>query len=42
MSSSEIERWNSIAESWHRWIPHMHTWYVPPTKSMLVEVKLES
>jgi hypothetical protein len=42
MSSSEIEPWNSIAESWHRRVPHMHTWYAPPTESILVEVNLES
>jgi ubiquinone/menaquinone biosynthesis C-methylase UbiE len=35
MSSSEIERWNAIAESWHRWIPQMHTWYEPATELML-------
>jgi len=35
MSSSDIERWNAIAESWHRWIPHMHTWYEPATELML-------
>lgn len=35
MSSSEIERWNAIAESWHRWIPHMHSWYGPATELML-------
>ena len=35
MSSSNVERWNAIAESWHRWIPHMHTWYEPATKLML-------
>jgi len=35
MSSSEIERWNAIADSWHKWIPHMHTWYEPATELML-------
>jgi ubiquinone/menaquinone biosynthesis C-methylase UbiE len=35
MSSSDIERWNAIADSWHRWIPHMHTWYEPATELML-------
>lgn len=35
MSSSDIERWNAIAESWHRWIPHMHTWYEPATELMI-------
>jgi ubiquinone/menaquinone biosynthesis C-methylase UbiE len=35
MSSSEIERWNSIAKSWHKWIPHMHAWYAPATELML-------
>lgn len=35
MSSSDIERWNAIAESWHRWIPKMHVWYEPATELML-------
>ena len=35
MSSSDIERWNAIAESWHRWIPIMHVWYEPATELML-------
>jgi len=35
MSSSDLERWNAIAESWHRWIPQMHTWYEPATRLML-------
>ena len=35
MSSSTIDRWNEIAESWHRWIPHMHSWYEPATELML-------
>ena len=35
MSSLNTERWNAIAESWHRWIPQMHTWYNPATELML-------
>lgn len=35
MSSSTIERWNAIAESWHRWTPKMHVWYEPATELML-------
>ena len=35
MSVSNIERWNTIAESWHKWIPHMHRWYAPATELML-------
>jgi len=35
MSSSNIERWNAIAEAWHKWTPHMHTWYEPATTLML-------
>lgn len=35
MSSSDIERWNAIAESWHRWIPKMHVWSEPATELML-------
>jgi ubiquinone/menaquinone biosynthesis C-methylase UbiE len=40
MSSSEIERWNTIAETWHRWIPQMHTWYGPATELMLDLAKI--
>jgi len=42
MSSSNIERWNAIAESWHRWIPHMHTWYEPATELMLDLARISS
>jgi len=42
MSSSDIERWNAIAESWHRWIPQMHTWYEPATQLMLDLAKVGS
>jgi len=42
MSSSEIERWNAIAESWHKWIPHMHTWYEPATELMLDLAQVET
>jgi SAM-dependent methyltransferase len=33
--ASEAERWNAIAEGWHRWIPMMHAWYAPATELML-------
>jgi hypothetical protein len=23
MSPSNVERWNAIAETWHKWIPHI-------------------
>jgi len=35
MTTPDIDRWNAIAESWHKWIPHMHTWYEPATDLML-------
>jgi ubiquinone/menaquinone biosynthesis C-methylase UbiE len=31
----EAERWNAIAEGWHRWIPMMRAWYAPATELML-------
>jgi ubiquinone/menaquinone biosynthesis C-methylase UbiE len=42
MSSSEIERWNAIAESWHTWIPKMHVWYEPATELMLDLAQIHS
>jgi ubiquinone/menaquinone biosynthesis C-methylase UbiE len=42
MSSSDIERWNAIAESWHRWIPKMHVWYEPATELMLDLAQINS
>ncbi len=33
--ASEAERWNAIAEGWHRWIPMMRAWYAPATELML-------
>jgi ubiquinone/menaquinone biosynthesis C-methylase UbiE len=33
--ASEAERWNAIAEGWHRWIPMMRAWYTPATELML-------
>lgn len=35
MSSTDIDPWNAIAESWHKWIPQMHTWYEPATELMV-------
>jgi ubiquinone/menaquinone biosynthesis C-methylase UbiE len=29
------QKWNSIAESWHSWIPRMREWYAPATDLML-------
>lgn len=31
----EAERWNAIAEGWHKWIPMMRAWYAPATELML-------
>lgn len=31
----ETERWNAIAEGWHKWIPRMRAWYAPATELML-------
>src|SRR5688572_2909140 len=33
--ASQAERWNAIAEGWHRWIPMMRAWYAPATEIML-------
>jgi ubiquinone/menaquinone biosynthesis C-methylase UbiE len=33
--ASEIERWNAIAEGWHKWTPIMRAWYAPATELML-------
>jgi ubiquinone/menaquinone biosynthesis C-methylase UbiE len=33
--ASESERWNAIAEGWHKWIPMMRAWYAPATELML-------
>lgn len=29
------QKWNSIAESWHSWMPRMREWYAPATDLML-------
>jgi len=29
------QKWNSIAESWHSWMPRMSEWYAPATDLML-------
>lgn len=29
------QKWNTIAESWHSWIPRMREWYAPATDLML-------
>ena len=42
MSSSNIERWNAMAESWHRWMPKMHAWYEPATELMLDLAQISS
>jgi ubiquinone/menaquinone biosynthesis C-methylase UbiE len=33
--------WNSIAGSWHEWIPHMREWYLPATDLMLDLAQIE-
>jgi ubiquinone/menaquinone biosynthesis C-methylase UbiE len=33
--ASETERWNAIAEGWHKWTPRMRAWYAPATELML-------
>jgi ubiquinone/menaquinone biosynthesis C-methylase UbiE len=33
--ASEAERWNAIAEGWHKWTPMMRAWYAPATELML-------
>lgn len=38
--TSEAERWNAIAEGWHRWIPMMRAWYAPATELMLDLVRI--
>ncbi len=34
-TGSEAERWNTIADGWHQWIPMMREWYAPATELML-------
>ena len=29
------QKWNTIAEGWHAWIPRMREWYAPATDLML-------
>ena len=36
------QKWNSIAEGWHAWIPRMREWYAPATNLMLELAHLES
>jgi ubiquinone/menaquinone biosynthesis C-methylase UbiE len=33
--ASQTERWNAIAEDWHKWTPMMRAWYAPATELML-------
>src|SRR5688572_9431959 len=35
------QKWNSIAESWHSWIPRMREWYAPATDLMLDLARIE-
>lgn len=35
------QKWNSIAESWHSWIPRMREWYAPATDLMLDMARIE-
>lgn len=35
------QKWNTIAESWHSWIPRMREWYAPATNLMLDWSQLE-
>lgn len=34
-------KWNTIAESWHSWIPRMRAWYAPATDLMLDLARIE-
>jgi ubiquinone/menaquinone biosynthesis C-methylase UbiE len=35
------QKWNSIAEGWHSWIPRMREWYAPATDLMLDLARIE-
>jgi ubiquinone/menaquinone biosynthesis C-methylase UbiE len=35
------QKWNTIAESWHAWIPRMRAWYAPATDLMLDVARIE-
>lgn len=35
------QKWNSIAGSWHAWIPSMREWYAPATHLMLDLARIE-
>jgi len=39
--SSTAKKWNSIAKSWHSWIPRMREWYTPATDLMLELAHIE-
>lgn len=34
-SATTAQKWNSIAQSWHSWMPRMREWYAPATGLML-------
>jgi ubiquinone/menaquinone biosynthesis C-methylase UbiE len=36
------QKWNTIAKSWHLWIPRMREWYAPATNLMIDWVHLEN
>ena len=40
--NTTAQKWNTIADSWHAWMPRMREWYAPATRLMLDWAQLEN